>query len=95
MKANYLGKMFKSLGKISLQIFAAINSAFVRKMSQIREIFSYINPLNMHSFCILLLLWVWCLFFFLFNLAYYGSFNENKGKWVGASFNQDARNSFA
>lgn len=74
MKANYLGKMFKSLGKISLQIFAAINSAFVRKMSQIREIFSYSNPLNMHSFCILLLFWVWCfllVFFWVFFFYYY------------------------
>lgn len=106
MKANCLGKMFKSLGKISLQIFAAINRTFIRKMSQMKEIFSYSNPLNMHSFCILLLLWGFVVFvgffcfgvffnFILFNLAYYGSFNENKGKWVGASSNQDARNSFA
>lgn len=70
-------------------------------MGQIREIISYSNMLNMHFFCILLLLWhfvVWgfgFVFFLLFNLAYYGSFNENKGKWVGASSNQDARNSFA
>lgn len=67
MKANYLEKMFKSLGKSSLQIFAAINSAFIRKMSQIREIFSYSNPLNMHSFCILLLLWGFVgVFFFIY-----------------------------
>lgn len=60
MKANYSGKMFKSLGKISLQIFAAINRAFIRKISQNREILSYSNPLKMHSFHILLLLWVFC-----------------------------------
>lgn len=59
-------------------------------MNQVEESFCS-NPLSMHSFWIVTNnLKVYILF-----LSYCGSFNANKGKWVGASSNQDARNSFA